>query len=231
MSYLTFVLIIASISSTAWGDVSEIIQRPRFSLKSSPNAFNIQLTSESNEDDETKTFPRGFQLPQEHVRQPFRPDPHSYPIYHRPTKPINQAQVVDLEEKIPTHEGYDYPRPSKPFPEPEAPTETDFRPFEPTTPPTTEFVPSIDPEDNLLQVQELNNPTPWKPEGFFVFELPSPVASHHQSVVYYTLPRLTTPVGANFKQPIKGQHFLPKVFYLPPDYYHQRGQISQRHRF
>lgn len=231
MSYLKFVLVIACAISCVTADVSEIVQqRPRFSLKSGfrdPNTFNIALTSETNNEDDDnqfRTFPRGFQLPQEHIREPFRPDPHRTPIYHRPTT-FTQQQIVDQEEQIPHHEGYQYPRPSRPFPEQ---PETDFRPFEPTTvrpelvpPETTEEETEVD--TNLLQVQELNNPAPWRPEGFFVFELPSPVAaSHHQSVVYYTLPRLTNPQRANFRQPIKGQHFVPKVFYLPPDYYHQR---------
>lgn len=211
MSYLKFVLVIAFAISCVKADVSEIVQqRPRLSLKSgfrNSNSFNAALTTTNNEDDED-TFPRGFQLPQEHVREPFRPDPHRTPIYHRPTTFLTQQQVVDQEEQIPNHhEGYHYPTPSRPF-----------EPFEPTTA-RPEFVPSpTEPETevdtNLLQVQELNNP---------VFES-HPVASHHQSVVYYTLPRLVNPQRASFKQPIKGQHFVPKVFYLPPDYYHQRGE-------
>lgn len=198
MSRFVLLLVVSCVTA----DISERT-RPRFSLK---NGFES--------DDNGVTFPRGFQLPQEIIRHPFRPDPHGIPIYHRPT----QAQVVDLEEVIPSNEagGYNYPKPSRPFP-----PETDFRPVEHLT---TTTRPELFPEDidssNFLHGQELNNAAQWRPEGFHVFEWPSPVASHHQTVVYYTLPKLTN--VANFKEPTKNGHFIPKVFYLPPDYYHQQ---------
>lgn len=239
-SHTKFILLFFTLAiSCVRADISEIVQRPRFSLKTGirdPKTFNLAFTrssSETNdEEQDADAFPRGFQLPHEHVRESFRPfDPHRTPIYHRPTMQ-QQIQIVDQEEQIPTHEGYHYPKPSQPFPE-------DSRPFEPTTV-RPEFIPSTESETevdkNFLHVQGLHNPTDWRPEGFFVFELPSP--SHHQSVVYYTLPRLSNVQGANFRQPVKGQHFVPKVFYLPPDYYHQgEGQrdfsqtVFQSHKF
>lgn len=217
-SYLKLV-ILAHVAFCVTADVSEIVQRPRFSLK---NWIRDRLVaSPETKEEEADTFPRGFQLPHEHAREPFRPfDPHRTPIYHRPTK--QQQQIVDEEEQIPSHEGYHYQPPSRPFPEPTT-VRPEFQPLEPET----------EVDNNLLSVQELNDPAPWhRPEGFFVFELPSTVASHHQSVVYYTLPKISNVQGANFRQPVKGQHFIPKVFYLPPDYYHQgERQREAFHRF
>lgn len=200
------------------GDVTELLERPKFSLKEYNHEI-LPLESDFEQEDRRlsglKPFPQHYHLPQDTIRKPFRP------ISHLHTRPQNFESGI--------HQGYNYPKPSQPFPE-----SSSFRPFEPTTSVPDIITANTDTEDidNRLQVQELQNPAPWKPQGgIFLFEVPSPIASHHQSVIYYALPRTSIPLDSlKAATSTRGNYFVPKVFYLPPDFYHQETHKNQEHR-